>query len=97
MTIAELRTGAISAKWGSRRSFLLEQFVRRFEHFYPDNELCTIYARIRAHEQAAGRMLSPQDAWIAATALALDAPLATDNRRHFEHIQELRLITVTQC
>ena len=28
--------------------------------------------------------MSPQDAWIAATALALDAPLATNNRRDFE-------------
>ena len=28
MTIAELRTGAISARWGSRRSLLLEQFVQ---------------------------------------------------------------------
>ena len=93
MTIAELRTGAISARWGSRRSLLLEQFVQGFEHSYPDNELCTIYARIRSHERAAGRTLSPQDAWIAATALALDAPLATNNRRHFEHIPNLQLFS----
>jgi predicted nucleic acid-binding protein len=40
------------------------------------------------------RAPSPQDAWIAATALALDAPLATNNRRDFEHIQKLRLISL---
>src|SRR5260370_14537568 len=94
MTVAELRMGAISADWGSRRRLLLEQFMRRFELVYADNELCTVWARIRADARAAGRPLSPQDACIAATALALDAPLATNNRRDFEHIQKLRILSV---
>ena len=94
MTIAELRMGAISAGWGSRRRLLLEQFMQRFELVYADNDLCTIWAQIRANARAAGRPLSPQDAWIAATALALDAPLATNNRRDFEHVQKLRLLSL---
>ena len=94
MTVAEMRMGAISAGWGSRRRVLLEQFVQRFELVYADNDLCTVWARIRADARAAGRPLSPQDAWIAATALALDAPLATNNRRDFEHVQKLRLLSL---
>jgi predicted nucleic acid-binding protein len=31
MTIAELRMGALSAGWGSRRRLLLEQFMQRFD------------------------------------------------------------------
>ncbi len=92
MTVAELRMGAISAGWGGRRRVLLEQFMQRFQLVYADNDLCTVWARIRADARAAGRALSPQDAWIAATALALDAPLATNNRRDFEHVQRLRLL-----
>ena len=94
MSIAELRMGAISAGWGSRRRNLLERFMQGFELVYADNDLCTIWARIRADARAAGRALSPQDAWIAATALALDAPLATNNRRDYEHIQKLRLLAL---
>ena len=94
MSIAELRMGAISAGWGSRRRVLLERFIRGFELVYADNDLCTVWARIRATARAAGRPLSPQDAWIAATALALDAPLATNNRRHYEHIQKLNLLSL---
>src|ERR1035437_9265919 len=94
MTIAEMRMGAISAGWGSRRRVLLEQFVQRFELVYADNDPCTVWARIRADGRAAGRPLSPQDAWSAATALALDAPLATNNRRDFEHVQQLRLLSL---
>jgi tRNA(fMet)-specific endonuclease VapC len=91
MTVAELRMGAISAGWGSRRRLVLEQFIQRFELVYADNDLCTVWARIRADARAAGQPLSPQDAWIAATALALDGPLATNNRRDFEHVQILRI------
>jgi len=94
MTIAELRMGAISAGWGGRRRLLLEQFMQRFELVYADNDLCTVWARIRADARAAGRALSPQDAWIAATALALGAPLATNNRRDFEHVRKLRLLSL---
>ena len=93
MSVAELRMGAISAGWGARRRLLLEQFMRGFELFYADNNLCTVWARIRADARAAGRPMSPQDAWIAATALALDSPLATNNRKDFEHVQKLRLLS----
>ena len=94
MTIAELRMGAISAGWGSRRRLLLERFMQRFELVYADNDLCSVWARIRADARAAGRAVSPLDAWIAATALALDAPLATNNRRDFERVRELRLLSL---
>jgi tRNA(fMet)-specific endonuclease VapC len=91
-SIAELRMGALSAGWGSRRRGLLERFIRGFELVYADNDLCTVWARIRADARAAGRPVSPQDAWIAATALAFDAPLATNNRRHYVNIPKLRML-----
>ncbi|MBM3725352.1 MAG: type II toxin-antitoxin system VapC family toxin [Acidobacteria bacterium] len=94
MSIAELRMGAISAGWGNRRRSLLEQFIQGFELSYADNDLCTIWARVRADARAAGRPLSPQDAWIAATALALDVPLATNNRRHYDLVPKLRLLSL---
>lgn len=94
MSIAELRLGAMSAGWGNRRRLLLERFIQGFELVYADNDLCTVWASIRADARAAGRALSPQDAWIAATALALDAPLATNNRRDYENIQKLRLVSL---
>ncbi len=94
MSGAELRMGAMSAGWGSQRRLLLERFVHGFEIFYPDNDLCTVWARIRADTRAAGRAISPQDAWIAATALALDAPLPTNNRRDFDNVRNLRLLSL---
>ena len=92
MSIAELRMGAIAAGWGSRRRALLEQFIGGFGAVYADDTLCTLWATVRADARAVGRSVSPQDAWIAAAALALDAPLATNNRSDFEHVQGLRLL-----
>lgn len=56
--------------------------------------MCTSWATLRAGARASGRSLSPQDAWIAATALGLRAPLATNNRSDFEHIPKLRLLSL---
>lgn len=58
MSVAELRMGAISAGWGERRRLLLEKFIRSFELFYADNDLCMVWARIRSDARAAGRVLS---------------------------------------
>jgi tRNA(fMet)-specific endonuclease VapC len=85
--------GSIAAGWGARRCSLLEQFIAGFGVMYVDDKLCTTWAELRADARKSGRTLSPQDAWIAATALSLDAPLATNNRRDFEHIPQLRILS----
>ena len=91
-SIAEMRMRAMAEGWGVRRRNLLEHFMRGFGAAYADDALCTSWGALRARARSAGRSLSPQDAWIAATALRLDAPLATNNRSGFEHIQRLRLL-----
>jgi tRNA(fMet)-specific endonuclease VapC len=91
MSIAEMRMGAIAAGWGTRRT-LLEQFIAGFGTVYADDALCTSWAQLRADARAAGRALSPQDAWIAAVALGLGVPLATNNRGDFLHIPKLHLL-----
>jgi tRNA(fMet)-specific endonuclease VapC len=93
MSIAEMRMGAIAAGWGARRCNLLEQFIDGFGTVYADDALCTSWAHIRAHARKSGRGLSPQDAWVAAAALGLGAPLATNNRDDFVHIPKLHLLT----
>lgn len=93
ISVAEMRMGAITASWGIRRRHNLEQYLEDFEVMYADDALCTSWARLRADNRAIGRPLASEDAWIAATALALDAPLATNNLSEFENIPSLRLIT----
>ncbi len=92
MSVAELRAWALMANWGVRRTAMLDQFIRRFEIIHSDDDICSLWAELRAEARSRGREISPQDAWIAATAIALDAPLATNNRRDYDHIDGLNLL-----
>ncbi|MEA3396724.1 MAG: PIN domain-containing protein, partial [Chloroflexota bacterium] len=69
MTVAELFQWAAIRKWGVRRTSQLEASLRNYIILPFDIALCRLWGEIRARCRAAGRPISPQDAWIAATAL----------------------------
>jgi len=92
MTVAELFQWAILRQWGDRRLTQLEQYLSNYMIIPVDLLLCREWAQVRATRQSAGRVISPQDAWIAATALRHDLPLVTHNIKDFLEIPNLRLI-----
>lgn len=96
MTVAELFQWAAIRKWGARRTSQLEASLRNYTILPFDIELCRLWGEIRARCRAAGRPISPQDAWIAATALRHGLPLVTHNPADFEMIEELKLITTAK-
>ena len=93
MTVAELFQWAILRKWGARRLAQLEQYLSDYIIIPVDQPLCREWAQIRAGQQSAGRVISPQDAWIAATAIRHNLSLVTHNIKDFREISNLRLIT----
>jgi tRNA(fMet)-specific endonuclease VapC len=50
-----------------------------------------VYGSIRAHLEAAGRMLADADLQIAATALQHELELVTGNLRHFRRVPRLKI------
>jgi tRNA(fMet)-specific endonuclease VapC len=58
-----------------------------------DISLINKWAEIVAQSEKAGRHIDSKDAWIAATALVLKLPLVTHNRKHFEKITNLHIIS----
>jgi len=95
ITLAELRLGARLRKWGSGRLASLERCLARFGICYPDGALCDFWAGVMADALGAGHPIGTQDAWIAATALYLEAPLVTGNVRHFRHVHGLGILSAT--
>jgi predicted nucleic acid-binding protein len=69
MTVAELFQWAAVRNWGQSRINQLELSLRDYVILPFDIALCRLWAQVRARCRAAGRPISPQDAWIAATAL----------------------------
>lgn len=59
---------------------------------YPvDLILAGAHSRIWADLKGTGNMIGAYDLLIAATAIAHDLPLVTENRRHFERVEGLIL------
>jgi tRNA(fMet)-specific endonuclease VapC len=93
MTVAELFQWAAVRDWGPRRMAGLEMAFQNYTVLPFDIALCRMWGEVRAQRWAIGRPISPQDAWIAATALRHQIPLITHNSSDFEAVEGLVIIT----
>ncbi|MGA8153800.1 MAG: type II toxin-antitoxin system VapC family toxin [Terriglobales bacterium] len=89
VTCFELLSGAWEGKRGDR--------VRRLVAAVPvlplDREAATRAAEVRQQLARSGFSIGMADSLIAGIALVNDLPLLTRNRKHFDHVEGLRLIT----
>jgi predicted nucleic acid-binding protein len=93
MTVAELFQWAAIRNWGKPRVRRLEQHVERYTILPVDTELCRRWAEVRARRSRAGSPISPQDAWIAATALRYNLALVTHNPDDYQAIPGLTIMS----
>ena len=93
-TIAELYKGARKRGWSADRVHKMEADLQRYIVLGYDSDLTRICGELLADREREGRRMEEFDAWIAATALRHDIPLATNNRSHFADIPGLALIGV---
>jgi len=93
VTVGELYFGAEKKKWsGKTLSSLLERLKAVVIVPY-DVELCKAYGKLKAELRVAGLVVADNDLWIAACAVRHSIPLITNNRKHFEKIPGLHLIS----
>ena len=90
-TLEEIWYGAESGGWGERRRNQLAIFLSQYEVVYPDAQMVEVCARLRGERRRAGREIRVADAWVAATALILNCPLASHDG-DFADIPGMRLI-----
>lgn len=93
VTIGELHYGAYRANWGPEKVAAMEARLRSVVIIPYDIELCRVYGDLRARLSKAGKTVASNDMWIAACAVRHSIPLITNNRRHFEGIPDLILIS----
>lgn len=93
MTVAEMRQGALDANWGYRKCAVLEAYLADFLILHSDSLLCSMWAAVRNESTQKGRPISSADAWIAATALVLSVPLATNNPKDYRHLGKLEIVS----
>ncbi len=93
MTVAELYRGALKKKWGQKRMVELESHLRQFVVVPWNLQTCITFVRICNSADRRGKSIATADALIAACAVSLQVPLLTHNRRHFDGIDGLKVIS----
>lgn len=93
ISLGELLAGAEIDKWGLVRRERLRQFIDGHAVLESNYAVAEHYASIMSCLRALGCPASDNDVWIAATAVAYGLPLVTHNRRHFEAIPRLELVS----
>lgn len=95
-TVADVRYGALVARWGPSRRAELERRVGEAGVAPVDDELLWAHARLRAACRAAGHPLAAKvhigDLWVAATAVHYGIPLVAHDAVFFD-APDLTLIT----
>ena len=76
-TYQEIWFGARRDWWGETRLAEMAEFLKGYELVIPSIQTARVCGDIRALQRRLGKALSTADAWIVATALTLDCPLAS--------------------
>ncbi len=95
ITVGELYYGATKRGWSVKTVAALEQHLKAAVIVPYDVEICKVYGRLRATlrtESGTDRVLQ-NDLWIAACAVRHNLALITNNRKHFECIPGLNVIS----
>jgi tRNA(fMet)-specific endonuclease VapC len=92
-TFAELERLPLENNWGSKRHMALHAHLAKFVFIEANKEISLLWAKVQAHAKRTGHPITGGDSWIAATALAYDAPLITHNRKDFECVLGLTVIS----
>ena len=93
MTVAELDRWVLEVRWGDARRTRLREYLERFAVLPYNRDLCTKWAEVTVAAKACGRRIDCADAWVAATALLVGAPLITHNRGDYLGVPGLIVIT----
>jgi tRNA(fMet)-specific endonuclease VapC len=96
MSEAELEQWALLSNWNAKRTEWLRVFLGRFAVVPSSRDLVLKWAEVMVIARRNGRRLETADAWIAATAILYDAPLATHNVSDYLGVPGLKLVSETR-
>ena len=95
ISLAELYEGVHYSRDPAQSRAVLSRFLSTVTVLPVDEAVCDIFGRERGKLRQQGTMIGDFDLLIAATCLRHDLGIGTNNRRHFEMVEGLRIIEVT--
>ncbi len=94
ISMAELYEGVFYAYDPERDEARLLDFLRGYSVVQLDDDICRIFAHERGRLRAAGTPIGELDLLLGSTALRYGLTLLSNNRRHFERLEGLNIISV---
>lgn len=95
VSLGELYEGVYYSRDPEASQASLQRFLNReLTILGIDEETCKIFGRERGRLRSIGQRIGDMDLMIAATALQYDLTLLSNNRRHFDRIDGLRIESV---
>ena len=94
VSMAELYQGVFFSTNPEGNERALDQFLAGIDVVPIDDDVCRMFTRERGRLRAAGTPIGDFDLLIGSTAIRHDLTVLTNNRRHFERVQELRILSV---
>lgn len=92
VSMGELYEGVYRSSDPSSSEASLELILSAIDVVNIDDEICRIYGQERGRLRAKKVCIGDNDLWIGATAIRHNLTVLTNNRRHFERMQGLKLI-----
>jgi predicted nucleic acid-binding protein len=95
ITVAELRAGVLAAPNSTSRASRLRSLTKAMETepLLVDDVVAGAWAELRVALKEAGRKMAVNDSWIAATAIAHNLPLVTQDT-DYHNIPKLTVINI---
>ena len=94
ISVAELYEGALNSHDPEHDERALRDFLHPFPIIDLNIPICRIFGVERARLRAAGTLIPDMDLLIGATALHHNLTLLSNNRRHFERLSGLSIISI---
>lgn len=92
ISLAELYEGAHYSRDPLHSLAALQRFVAGLVVLPLDEEVCSLFGKERGRLRQLGRTVGDCDLFIACTAIRSELTLCTNNRRHFEMVEGIRLL-----
>ena len=94
VSMGELYEGVYKASDPTRSEEALQLVLSEIDVVHIDDEVCRIYGQQRGRLRARNADTGNNDIWIGATAIRHGLTLLTNNRRHFEGMEGLSIISM---
>lgn len=94
ISLAELYEGVHYSRDPARSEASLRQFLTGLSVLSIDDDVCRIFGRERGRLRQHGRTIGDFDLLIAATCLRHQLQICSNNRRHFEAVEGLSIVSI---